>query len=94
MKRLKLLFVPIIICLLPACFKHYKGRIQIDGSSTVYPITEAVLSCKHLLSKKQLKNKSAIESKFFIIKDYKNGKKKKGKELYDLNSYINDNQKN
>lgn len=52
------------------------------------------ISCKHLLSKKQLKNKSAIESKFFIIKDYKNGKKKKGKELYDLYSYINDNQKN
>jgi len=42
MKHLKLLFVPIIICLLPACFKHYTGRIQIDGSSTVYPITEAV----------------------------------------------------
>ena len=25
-----------------SCFKQYKGRIQIDGSSTVYPITEAV----------------------------------------------------
>ena len=25
-----------------ACFKKYKGRIQIDGSSSVYPITEAV----------------------------------------------------
>lgn len=42
MKFLKLLFVPVIICLFTACFKHYKGRIQIDGSSTVYPITEAV----------------------------------------------------
>jgi phosphate transport system substrate-binding protein len=27
---------------LSSCFKQYKGRIQIDGSSTVYPITEAV----------------------------------------------------
>ena len=27
---------------LTACFKQYKGRIQIDGSSSVYPITEAV----------------------------------------------------
>ena len=42
MKCLKLLLVLISICLLEACFKHYKGRIQIDGSSTVYPITEAV----------------------------------------------------
>lgn len=25
-----------------SCFKQYKGRIAIDGSSTVYPITEAV----------------------------------------------------
>lgn len=25
-----------------SCFKHYEGRIQIDGSSSVYPITEAV----------------------------------------------------
>ena len=25
-----------------SCFRHYKGRIEIDGSSTVYPITEAV----------------------------------------------------
>ena len=25
-----------------ACFKQYKGKIQIDGSSSVYPITEAV----------------------------------------------------
>jgi phosphate transport system substrate-binding protein len=42
MKCLKFLFVPIIICLSIACFKHYNGRIAIDGSSTVYPITEAV----------------------------------------------------
>ena len=27
---------------LTSCFKTYKGRINIDGSSTVYPITEAV----------------------------------------------------
>ena len=25
-----------------SCFKQYKGRISIDGSSSVYPITEAV----------------------------------------------------
>lgn len=42
MNCLKLFFVLITICLLSSCFKHYKGRIQIDGSSTVYPITEAV----------------------------------------------------
>jgi phosphate transport system substrate-binding protein len=27
---------------LASCFKQYKGRISIDGSSSVYPITEAV----------------------------------------------------
>lgn len=27
---------------LVSCFKQYKGRISIDGSSSVYPITEAV----------------------------------------------------
>ncbi len=27
---------------LASCFKEYKGKIQIDGSSSVYPITEAV----------------------------------------------------
>ena len=34
-----------MLCLsvsLSACFKKYKGRIAIDGSSTVYPVTEAV----------------------------------------------------
>jgi phosphate transport system substrate-binding protein len=40
------LFLPMaIICLaalLSSCFKQYKGKIQIDGSSSVYPITEAV----------------------------------------------------
>jgi phosphate transport system substrate-binding protein len=33
------LFLSII---LTSCFKDYRGRIQIDGSSSVYPITEAV----------------------------------------------------
>jgi phosphate transport system substrate-binding protein len=32
----------IIVLCLSACFKKYKAKIQIDGSSTVYPITEAV----------------------------------------------------
>src|SRR5690349_10497595 len=33
----------IFICLLfPGCFKEYRGKIRIDGSSSVYPITEAV----------------------------------------------------
>lgn len=31
-----------LVILFSSCFKSYKGRIQIDGSSTVYPITEAV----------------------------------------------------
>jgi phosphate transport system substrate-binding protein len=38
-------FFLFIVCwaiILSSCFKQYKGRIQIDGSSTVYPITEAV----------------------------------------------------
>lgn len=30
------------LILLSSCFKQYKGRINIDGSSSVYPITEAV----------------------------------------------------
>ena len=30
------------LLLLGSCFKQYKGRISIDGSSSVYPITEAV----------------------------------------------------
>lgn len=30
------------IAAVTGCFKQYKGRIRIDGSSSVYPITEAV----------------------------------------------------
>ena len=37
---LPLLFTGLI--LLCSCFKQYRGRISIDGSSSVYPITEAV----------------------------------------------------
>lgn len=40
------LFLPLAVlsvaALLSSCFKQYKGKIQIDGSSSVYPITEAV----------------------------------------------------
>src|SRR5687768_5246797 len=32
----------LVFFLLVSCFKKYAGRISIDGSSTVYPITEAV----------------------------------------------------
>lgn len=32
----------LLSCLLTSCFKQYRGRISIDGSSSVYPITEAV----------------------------------------------------
>lgn len=32
----------ILIFSLSACFKKYDGKINIDGSSTVYPLTEAV----------------------------------------------------
>jgi phosphate transport system substrate-binding protein len=39
-------WLPIILLFglisLVSCFKQYKGRISIDGSSSVYPITEAV----------------------------------------------------
>jgi phosphate transport system substrate-binding protein len=35
-------FLFILFCLLSSCFKQYRGRIGIDGSSSVYPITEAV----------------------------------------------------
>ena len=31
-----------MILLFSSCFKEYKGKINIDGSSSVYPITEAV----------------------------------------------------
>src|SRR5918993_5531360 len=36
-----LLFILPVLLLL-SCFKKYTGRIDIDGSSSVYPITEAV----------------------------------------------------
>src|SRR5688500_108581 len=36
-------FIWILICFFcSSCFKQYKGRINIDGSSSVYPLTEAV----------------------------------------------------
>ena len=31
-----------LLIILSSCFKQYRGRINIDGSSSVYPITEAV----------------------------------------------------
>jgi phosphate transport system substrate-binding protein len=31
-----------ILTILSSCFKSYEGKINIDGSSTVYPLTEAV----------------------------------------------------
>ena len=37
-----LLFLFTVAVSASACFKQYKGRISIDGSSSVYPITEAV----------------------------------------------------
>lgn len=39
---LHLLAATMMLLLLPACFKKYNGQIKIDGSSSVYPITEAV----------------------------------------------------
>ena len=41
-KQFKFLIAVSILSILSSCFKQYKGRIQIDGSSSVYPITEAV----------------------------------------------------
>ena len=36
-------FIWILICFFcSSCFKQYKGKINIDGSSSVYPLTEAV----------------------------------------------------
>jgi phosphate transport system substrate-binding protein len=32
----------VISVIFSSCFKHYEGKIHIDGSSTVYPLTEAV----------------------------------------------------
>ena len=40
-KRITVIFILGLIFLV-SCFKQYKGRISIDGSSSVYPITEAV----------------------------------------------------
>lgn len=37
--RFCLLFIMLFVC---SCFKEYKGKINIDGSSSVYPLTEAV----------------------------------------------------
>ncbi len=34
-----ILLISIVFC---SCFKEYKGKINIDGSSSVYPLTEAV----------------------------------------------------
>ena len=42
MHNLKTFAVLFCALVLSACFKQYKGRISIDGSSSVYPITEAV----------------------------------------------------
>lgn len=39
--KLRTILLFAFICLI-SCFKQYKGRISIDGSSSVYPITEAV----------------------------------------------------
>src|SRR5688500_13156865 len=41
-RRIRLIFLLATTTLLLSCFKQYKGRIAIDGSSSVYPITEAV----------------------------------------------------
>lgn len=43
-QRFKWITIILIVGLifLVSCFKQYKGRISIDGSSSVYPITEAV----------------------------------------------------
>lgn len=40
-KWMRIVLIIYIISLV-SCFKQYKGRISIDGSSSVYPITEAV----------------------------------------------------
>src|SRR5688500_16571641 len=40
-KRLRIFLVFSLIILI-SCFKQYRGRISIDGSSSVYPITEVV----------------------------------------------------
>lgn len=42
MDRIKIPVLLLLVFVITSCFKKYKGRIRIDGSSTVYPITEAV----------------------------------------------------
>lgn len=42
MKLLSMSWIIVIALVLGSCFKDYRGKIQIDGSSSVYPITEAV----------------------------------------------------
>ncbi|MFN2457634.1 MAG: substrate-binding domain-containing protein [Chitinophagaceae bacterium] len=42
MKLLQKTHLLLFLVIFSSCFKQYKGRISIDGSSSVYPITEAV----------------------------------------------------
>jgi len=42
MKSFVSTFMILTALILTSCFKEYRGRISIDGSSSVYPITEAV----------------------------------------------------
>lgn len=41
-RNIKLILLFFLTVVLTSCFKDYKGKIAIDGSSSVYPITEAV----------------------------------------------------
>ena len=41
MSRINFILISILL-LFSSCFKEYKGKINIDGSSSVYPLTEAV----------------------------------------------------
>lgn len=41
-KRIGILGLFVLCGIWASCFKQYKGKINIDGSSTVYPLTEAV----------------------------------------------------
>jgi phosphate transport system substrate-binding protein len=42
MKKSHILTLFLLSIVFSSCFKQYKGRINIDGSSSVYPLTEAV----------------------------------------------------
>ncbi len=42
MRFFSFVLILLLASFLASCFKQYKGRISIDGSSSVYPITEAV----------------------------------------------------